>query len=90
MVRKVSLFCALIVTATLHLSAAAQGLKDAKVAFTLGNWKVLRSTDAMKDTTDCTGIYRDNYGIQLTSNRLFIRQRATGSGHGHKPGDKGL
>ena len=52
--------------------ACAQGLKDAKVALVTGNWKVLRSTDPMKDTTNCTGIYRDNYSVQLTPDRIFI------------------
>lgn len=51
---------------------AFAGLKDASVAFKSGNWKVLRSIDSMKDTVDCTGIYKDNYGVQLTSDTLFV------------------
>jgi hypothetical protein len=27
----------------------------------------------MEDTTSCTGIYRDNYGVQLTPSALYIR-----------------
>lgn len=61
-----------VLALSLSFVAAAQGLKDAKVAFLSGNWKVLRSTDPMKDTTTCTGIYKDNYSVQLVSDRLFI------------------
>ena len=53
-------------------SVAFAGLKDAQVAFKSGNWKVLRSIDSMKDTVDCTGIYKDNYGVQLTNDTLFV------------------
>lgn len=53
-------------------SVAFASLKDAQVAFKSGNWKVLRSIDSMKDTVDCTGIYKDNYGVQLTEGTLFV------------------
>jgi hypothetical protein len=65
----------IIVTAALSLVpivGAAQGLKNATVAFTAGNWKVLRSIDQMKDTVNCTGIYKDNYQTQLTRDTLYI------------------
>lgn len=52
--------------------ASAQSLKDATVAFSKGNWKVLRSVDPMTDRTSCTGIYNGDYGIQLTPDELFI------------------
>lgn len=55
--------------------AAAAGLKDAKPVFNSGNWKVLRSTDVMTDATTCTGIYKENYSIQLVENRLFVSVR---------------
>lgn len=48
------------------------GFKDAKLAFKAGNWSVYRSIDPMKDTVDCTGVYKENYGIQLTDNTLFV------------------
>ena len=53
-------------------SSAFAGLKDAQVAFKSGNWKVLRSIDQMKDTVECTGIYKENYGVQLTSGTLYV------------------
>lgn len=53
-------------------SAAFAGLKDGQVAFKSGNWKVLRSIDSMKDTVDCTGIYKEQYGVQLTNDTLFV------------------
>jgi hypothetical protein len=59
------LFCA--------MGVSAQGLKDASVAMKRGDWKVLRSSDAMTDQTSCTGIYKDNFGIQLSPENLFIR-----------------
>lgn len=55
--------------------AAAAGLKDAKPVFHTGNWKVLRSADAMTDATTCTGIYKVNYGIQLAKDGLYISVR---------------
>ncbi len=53
-------------------SLFAQSLKNATVAFRAGDWKVLRTVDPMKDTTNCTGIYKENYAVQLTSDTLFI------------------
>jgi len=50
----------------------AQGLESATVALKAGNWKVLRTIDPMKDTVRCTGIYKDNYGIQLSEDTLFV------------------
>jgi hypothetical protein len=53
-------------------AAQAAGLKDADVAMTSGNWKVLRHIDSMKDTINCTGIYKENNGIQMTKDKLFV------------------
>jgi hypothetical protein len=66
---KVTAF-ALLLVGTIH--SHAQSLKDAKVAFKAGNWKVVRSIDPMKDTASCTGIYKENYTVQLTPDSLFI------------------
>ena len=54
-------------------SDAHANLKKATVAFKSGNWKVLRDKDVMTDKTDCTGIYKDDLGIQLVKDKLFIR-----------------
>ena len=56
-------------------SVASQSLNDATVAMTRGDWKVLRTADMMTDKTTCTGIYNDDYGVQLTPDRLFISIR---------------
>ena len=56
-------------------SAAVAALNDAKPVFHSGNWKVLRSTDVMKDTISCTGIYKENYGIQLGEDGLYVTVR---------------
>ena len=69
---KLRVFVVGAVVAAIPTSGSAQSLKDAKLAFTSGNWKVLRSNDPMNDTTNCTGIYKDNYSVQLTPDRLFI------------------
>jgi len=68
-------FAALSIAVTILLSPSyglAQSLKDAPVVFRSGNWKVIRTVDPMKDTTTCTGIYKDDYRVQLTDGKLFI------------------
>ena len=64
-----------VVVASILLSAFSvqADLKTATTAFSSGNWKVLRDKDAMTDKTDCTGIYKNDFGIQLTQDTLFIR-----------------
>jgi len=52
---------------------ALADLKNATVAFRSGNWKVLRDKDVMTDKTDCTGIYKEDYGVQLVKDQLFVR-----------------
>lgn len=61
------------VALTLASSSASADLKNATVALKSGNGKVLRDKDTMTDKTDCTGIYRDDYGVQLTAKSLYIR-----------------
>jgi hypothetical protein len=61
-----------IAAIVISTNSHGQGLKDAAIAFQSANWKVLRSIDSMKDTTSCTGIYKDNYAIQLTTDTLFL------------------
>ena len=66
---------ALLVSIAFRTQSVAAGLKDAKPVFKSGNWTVLRSTDAMTDKTDCTGIYKENYGIQLVKDSLYVTIR---------------
>ena len=54
------------------VQAGAQSLKDAKKTFQSGGWSVLRSVDQMTDKATCTGIYKADYGIQLTPAKLFL------------------
>ena len=70
---RILMLWAIVVAMPLGVSAANLG--DAKVAFSSGNWKVLRSTDPMTDTANCTGIYKDSYSVQLASDALFIRMQ---------------
>jgi hypothetical protein len=72
MKKKTYLFTIFAALIALNGSSASASLKDAQVAFKSGNWKVLRSIDAMKDTVDCTGIYKENYGVQLTNDALYV------------------
>lgn len=67
---KIFVLLAIVALAGLSTSASAD-LKTATVAFTSGNWKVLRDKDTMTDKIDCTGIYRDEYGVQLTAETLY-------------------
>jgi hypothetical protein len=72
--RKNSLASLLIAAGFTALSISAHAnLKSATVAFTSGNWKVLRDQDTMTDKMNCTGIYRDDYGVQLTAESLYIK-----------------
>lgn len=53
----------------------ATSLSDAPTVFRAGNWSVLRAMDPMTDKVSCTGIYKDQYGIQLTSDTLYVSIR---------------
>ncbi len=50
-------------------------IKSAPVVFKSGNWSVIRTIDAMSDKVGCTGIYKNNYDIQLASDALYIHVR---------------
>lgn len=56
----------------LSSTSSMANLKDATTAFKSENWTVLKSSDPMSDKVQCTGIYKDNYKIQLTENGLYI------------------
>lgn len=58
---------------TLTAQSANASMKNAKVALISGSWKVLHDKDIMTDKTTCTGIYKDNYGVQLSDDILFIK-----------------
>ncbi len=63
---------AVIVGALLVPGANAQPLKDARQTLKAGNWAVLRSTNPMTDKVTCTGVYQDNFGVQLSAESLYI------------------
>lgn len=56
-------------------SIANAGLADAPIVFKSGEWSVHKNTDVMTDKVSCTGIYKSEYGIQLTEDKLFISVR---------------
>jgi hypothetical protein len=56
-------------------TALAGTLSGAPVVFRSGDWSVLRTVDQMTDKTSCTGIYKSDYGIQLTDDELYIKVR---------------
>lgn len=64
------MFLMALVSATL---VAHAGLEDAPTVFQLGKWKVLRNVDSMTDKASCTGIYDENYGVQLSKNALYLK-----------------
>lgn len=60
----------------LACSGLANAALDAEpVVFKSGEWSVHRSTDSMTDEISCTGIYKEEYGIQLTDDALYISVR---------------
>lgn len=66
----------IIVAGTLtaaSVAATAQGLQNATPTLKTGNWTVLRNVDGMNDKIICTGIYKDNYRVQLTKEALYVR-----------------
>ena len=68
---RILIVCA--IAAAIPAGVSAQSLRYAKVAFLSGNWKVLHPADPTKDTTGCTGIYKEDYSVQLKPDRLSIR-----------------
>lgn len=55
-----------------HQTSFAIGFENAAVAFKSGNWKVLRTINSMTDEVNCTGIYKENYNIQLSKDALYV------------------
>ena len=53
--------------------AAQQG--DGQYTAIIGNWRMLRSVDAMTDEIHCTGVYKYNYDIQLNKETLLVTVR---------------
>ena len=64
-----------IILFSLLPSTLLAGLSSEPIVFKSGNWSVHRSTDAMTDEITCTGVYKDNYGIQLNDDTLYIQVR---------------
>ena len=69
MIKKFLICSALFIAAG---STLAQSLKDQPITLKVGNWSVLRSVDGMTDQVTCTGIYKNNYGVQLSENAMYI------------------
>ena len=53
-------------------TASAQSLVNSPIIFSAGVWDVHRTTDLMSDSTVCTAIYKNQFGIQLSENMLTI------------------
>jgi hypothetical protein len=70
--RKKTFFAAALIASMVPSIAFAQSLKDAETALTVGNWKVLRTIDPMDDSVRCTGIYNNDYSVQLSKDTLFL------------------
>lgn len=89
---KKSRLVSLLVLGSMSTALFAQSLADAPVVFTRGDWKVLRTTNQMTDEAGCTGVYRNDYAIQLAKDSLFIRVsggvQAVTLRFGDEPADK--
>ncbi|MET4574984.1 hypothetical protein [Ottowia thiooxydans] len=70
--RKLALASLLCVAAVAPTVSLAQGLKNAQTVFTAGKWKVVRDIDKMTDKVDCTGIFNNDYSVQLTEDTLYM------------------
>ena len=58
--------------------AAAQSLSKGEVVFTGTNWRVMRTKDGMTDKVTCTGIWRDEYRVQLNAEAFYINRKGQG------------
>jgi hypothetical protein len=63
--------------AVLLPSASLANLSTAPIVFESGNWTVRRTIDTMTDKASCTGIYNNNFRIQLTEKELYIVVRGS-------------
>jgi hypothetical protein len=52
--------------------AGAQSLVNSPIIFSAGVWDVHRTADMMSDSTVCTAIYKNQFGIQLSDDMLTI------------------
>jgi hypothetical protein len=72
--------------------ALGANLGDAPIVFRSGEWSVLRTLDQMTDQTNCTGIYKKDYAVQLTDDELFVKVRGGVKGvtlrFGDQPAEK--
>lgn len=50
----------------------AESIENFPVVFQSGNWQVRRSIDPMKDTVNCTGIFKGKNGVQLNTDSLLV------------------
>jgi hypothetical protein len=69
---RLATFVTLILTFAVSTSASAQSLADSPIIFHNGQWDVHRTTNAMTDAAVCTGVYKNQYGVQLSENALTI------------------
>lgn len=66
-----SIFLMAILT-TIGTSAMAD-LGNAPVVFESGKWTVRHDIDKMTDAVSCTGIYDNDFNIQLSKSALYVR-----------------
>ena len=60
-------------------SAIAGDLSKAQIISKTGDWRVTKVIDSMTDKASCTGLYKNNFDIQLSENKLYIDMRSKGS-----------
>jgi len=51
---------------------------DPTVISSVGNWFIHRSVDKMTDIPTCTGIYKDDWNLQLNDDAFYISLRGRG------------
>lgn len=72
---KLSQLIAIPLLCTSLCAAAQSSLLDAPTTFTSGDWSVRRQVDAMTDAVRCTGIYKGEPMVQVSSQGFYIRIR---------------
>lgn len=79
---------AIAAIAVCSLAHAQGGFEGAKSLLKVGNWNVLQTRDKMTDEVKCTGIFKNNFDVQLTADALYIAIRGGIQGVTFRFGEK--
>lgn len=69
---QMKMFGRIVFAALVAINAPTTFAAKGGVVYKSGNWEVFRSVDSMNDAVSCTGIYKGDWGIQLTNLALYL------------------